>query len=131
MHVNRPIHDLARSAGVRTCSCAVLILLVLAACSGNPREREIAGEEETTVRVENRAWTDMTVYAIADGQRVRLGSVTGTTTTVLRIPQRVVGFGRSLTFVVDPLGSARTSSSFEIYVRPGEQITLTIPVQAG
>lgn len=131
MHVNRSGHHRVTSAAARTCSWAVLILLLLAACSGNPRDRGIAGEEATTVRVENRSWTDMTIYAIADGQRVRLGSVTGTTTAVLSIPQGVVGLGRTLTFMADPLGSARTSSSFEIYVRPGEQITLTIPVQAG
>lgn len=130
MHVNRP-HRGPRSIGVRTCACFVLLLLVLAACSGNQRDQGLAPEEETTVRVANHAWTDMTLYAIAGGQRVRLGSVSGSSTAVLRIPSRVVGFGRSLTFVADPLGSDRTSRSFEIFVHPGDEVTLTIPAQAG
>lgn len=130
MHVNRP-HHRPGPVAARTRACFVLLLLVLAACSGNQRDEGLAAEEETTVRVANRAWTDMTIYAIAGGQRVRLGSVSGSSTTVLRIPSRVVGFGRSLTFVADPLGSDRTSSSFEIFVHPGDEITLTIPAQAG
>lgn len=112
-------------------SAALVFLLVLGACSTNPRAEAPGAEEETTVRVENHAWMDMTIYAVASGQRVRLGSVSGNTTGVLSIPPGVVGLGRSLTFVADPLGSSRTSSSFEIYVRPGEEITLTIPAQAG
>lgn len=120
-----------RYAGARIGIRAVVFLLVLGACSTNPGAQTRGAEEETTVRVENHAWMDMTVYAIASGQRVRLGSVSGSSTAVLRIPPGVVGLGRSLTFVADPLGSSRTSSSFEIYVRPGEEITLTIPAQAG
>lgn len=131
MHVNRSIHHRLRSAGGRGCSSIVLLLAVLAGCSGNPRDRDAAAPEEATVRVENRAWTQMTIYAVAGGQRVRLGSVTGNQTAVLRIPSGIIGFGRSLTFIADPLGSDRTSSSFEIFVRPGEEITLVIPAQAG
>lgn len=133
MDVNRTIrrHPRYRSAGVGRWSCMLLLVHLLAACSGNPREEGFPAREEATVRVENRAWSEMTIYAMAGGQRVRLGSVAASSTAVLRIPPGVVGMGRSLTFVADPLGSDRTSSSFEIYVRPGEEITLVIPTQAG
>ena len=128
---NGRVHRGGRYSVARAWSRPLLFLLVLGACSTNPRAQAGGAEEETTVRVENHAWMDMTIYAIASGQRVRLGSVSGSSTAVLRIPPGVVGLGRNLTFVADPLGSSRTSSSFEIYVRPGEEITLTIPAQAG
>lgn len=131
MQVNRPAHRRLPSAGWRACSSVVLLLAVLAGCSGNPRDQDAAAPEGATVRVENQAWTEMTIYAVAGGQRVRLGSVTGNQTAVLSIPSSIIGFGRSLTFVADPLGSDRTSNSFEIFVRPGEEITLVIPAQAG
>ena len=131
MQISRCVRHRPRFAVVRTCASAVLLLLLFSACSANPREQGTGAEEDATARVENRAWTDMTIYAVAGGQRVRLGSVSGNSTRVLRIPSQVVGFGRSLTFVADPLGSDRTSTSFEIYVRPGDEITLTIPPQAG
>jgi hypothetical protein len=104
--------------------------MALSACAANPRT-DAPDREPTTVRVDNRAWTEMTLYAVASGQRVRLGTVGGTSTAVLRIPPGVVGQGRNLTFLADPLGSSRTSTSFEIFVRPGEQVTLTIPPGAG
>jgi hypothetical protein len=129
--VNRSIGPELRSAGARKCSLLVLLLLALAACSTNPRHQGQASEPEAKVRVKNQAWTDMTIYAISSGQRVRLGSVVGNSTAVLRIPSGVLGLGRTLTFLADPLGSSQTSSSFEIYVRPGDEITLTIPPQAG
>lgn len=108
-----------------------LITLAAAACGGNRDGDDGPAPAQTTARVENRAWTQMTVYAVSSGQRVRLGTVDATSTAVLRIPAGIVGLGRSLTFLVDPLGSSRTSTSFEIFVRPGEQITLTIPPGAG
>jgi hypothetical protein len=131
MPVTRPTHRRLRSPAWRACSSVVLLLGVLAGCSGNPREQDAAAPEGATVRVENRAWTEMTIYAVAGGQRVRLGSVTSNQTAVLGIPSSIIGFGRSLTFIADPLGSDRTSTSFEIFVQPGEEITLVIPAQAG
>ena len=111
----------------------LLVAVVLAACSGSAssRDRHAPRPEPTTVRVQNQAWTEMTVYVLASGQRVRLGNVNGNSNTVLRIPDSIVGLGRSVTFMVDPLGSSRTSNSFEIHVRPGEQVTITIPPRAG
>ncbi|MBW3655208.1 MAG: hypothetical protein KY444_03825 [Gemmatimonadetes bacterium] len=111
----------------------LLVLVVLAACTSNTRSRDrhAPRPEPATVRVQNHAWTEMTVYVVASGQRVRLGNVSGNSNAVLRLPDSVVGLGRSVTFMVDPLGSSRTSSSFEIHVRPGEQVTITIPPRAG
>lgn len=131
MVVNRGMGPEPPSGAARKCSLLVLLLLVLAGCSGNPRDQGYASEPETKVRVQNQAWTDMTIYAISSGQRVRLGRVVGNSTAVLKIPSGVVGLGRTLTFLADPLGSSQTSSSFEIYVRPGDEITLMIPPQAG
>lgn len=131
MDATRCVLHRFRLTTARTSSFALLLLLVLAACSTNPRQPGPAAEEATTVRVENNAWADMTVYAIADGQRVRLGSVTGNTTRVLRIPARVIGLGRNISFMADPVGSDRAATSFQLFVWPGEEITITIPAQAG
>lgn len=108
-----------------------LMLLALCACAASRPAEEVGADEETAVRVENRAWPDMTIYADVDGQRVRLGSVTGSTTRVLRIPSRVIGLGRDVVFIADPVGSGRTASSYRIYVRPGDEVVITIPSTAG
>jgi hypothetical protein len=91
---------------------------------GRPR----APNEAAKVEVENRAFSDMTVYVVdLGGARRRLGTATGLSTTVLTIPQTAVGNGREVLFVVDPIGGARTAYTNRIYVTPGDEVRLVIP----
>jgi hypothetical protein len=70
----------------------------------------------------------MTVYVVESaGARRRLGLATGVSTTVFSIPASVVGNGRELQFIVDPIGSDRTATSNSLFVMPGERVTLVIP----
>lgn len=109
---------------------ALVFLLATAGCfpkeEGEPRP-----VAETTVVVQNQSWLDVTLYAVHSGNRTRLGTVTGNSTARLRIPARLVGIGRDLTFLADPVGSNATASSFEEHVTPGDEITLTIPARIG
>ena len=84
--------------------------------------------ERSTLAVDNRAFTDMTIYLVeSGGSRRRLGLATGLSTTVFTIPATVVGRGRELQFYVDPVGSDRTGTSNSLYVTPGQRVVLTIP----
>lgn len=111
------------------------LLLGASACTSSrqPGENPQAEARTATLRVENQAWLNMTVYVVdaGSGARTRLGQVNSTSSATLRIPSGVVGLGRSLRFVVDPLGSQQTASSFDLYVRPGQNVTITIPPNAG
>ncbi len=105
----------------------VLTLIALAACSPR-RPGSIPRPEPTSLQVDNRAFMDMTVYVIEGvGARRRLGLATGAATTTFTIPPSMVGNGRELTFLVDPIGSNRTAQSNRMYVTPGERVVLTIP----
>jgi hypothetical protein len=102
------------------------VLLFLSACGGaggrspQPRER-------TTVTVENQAWLDMNVFALEGSSRHRLGTVTATSTRTFDIPAALVGTGRQLSFLADPIGSSTQATSYAMFVRPGDNVTLTIP----
>ena len=88
------------------------------------------GAQRTTVRVENQSWSEMVVYAVRGGsQRIRLGSVPGVTTRVLRLPENMVWSATPLQFIADPIGSSRAPITNEITVHPGDQVTLYIPPQ--
>ena len=110
-------------------SPVLLLLLALAvgACGQAARSGPVVGSEPTRVRVENQSSSQVNIYVVAGAQRIRLGSVVGSATAVLRIPDSVVGFGRDLSFLADPIGSSNVASSFSIYVQPGEEVTITIP----
>lgn len=121
---------------MRTALSRLMLPLVLAAsvaacATSAPRTGEDA-TPPTYVRVTNQALLDMTVYVIrSSGQRQRLGTVPASRTERFRIPDNVVLGSISLRFLVDPIGSRRTSRSFEMPVSPGDEISLTIPPSAG
>lgn len=81
----------------------------------------------TTLRVENQAFLDMTIYVYRSTQRIRLGTATGNTVTRLRIPANLIFGATSLRFQADPIGSTRSSISTEITVAAGDEVMLTIP----
>jgi hypothetical protein len=69
----------------------------------------------------------MTIYAIRSGQRVRLGTVTGNSTSRFTIPSNLIFGATTLRFLADPIGSSRTPVSDEISVQPGDEVELVIP----
>jgi predicted small lipoprotein YifL len=108
---------------------AMLVVAIATATAGCGASRSpVDSAERSTIAVDNRAFTDMTVYLVESaGSRRRLGLATGLSTTVFTIPATVVGRGRELQFYVDPVGSSRTGSSNTLYVTPGQRVLLTIP----
>lgn len=97
-----------------------------AACHAPPREPLPPGAA-TTLRVENQAYLDMNIYVVRGSQRIRLGTATGNSTSLFRIPADVVESAITLRFLADPIGGTRSPISDEIAVRPGDTVTLTIP----
>jgi hypothetical protein len=105
-----------------------LLLLAVPACAGmgggpgNP-----SANQPTVVQVDNQGFSDMTVYAVRNSQRVRLGIATGNGKTSFNIPSGIVGGLTTLRFIADPIGGRRNSVSQEITVAPGDTVVLTIP----
>lgn len=106
---------------------ALLALFLVAACGPASRRSAGGGEPQTTVMVENRNFLDMNVFVLRGGQRIRLGTVPGSSTRVLVIPQSLIFGSTSLRFLADPIGSRQTPISDDIVVRPGDQVTMVIP----
>lgn len=108
---------------------AAALCLSIAACShrAKPDEGGSRTREKTTVQVENQGFSDMTIYVLAGGQRIRLGMATGNSTRTFTIPAYLVGGLRPLRFIADPVGSNRAPVSDEITVQEGDEVVLTIP----
>lgn len=105
--------------------------LALPACAGNRAGADSgAADAESGIEVRNQGFPDMTIYAItAGGSRVRLGLVSGHSNQRLKLPSYLIGGGQQLRFLADPIGGARTPVSQELFVAPGDVVTLTIPPQ--
>jgi hypothetical protein len=109
-------------------SVLALLLLVLAACGGlSSASGSADSREPTVVEVNNQSFLDMTVFAVRNSQRVRLGNAGGNMRTKLTVPLHLVSGLTPLRFVADPIGSNRASVSQEILVAPGDTVVMTIP----
>ena len=109
-----------------------LAVIATLGCGGRPASEtaapETAAQAAAALSVENLGYPDVTVYAIGPaGNRVRLGQVSGHSTQRLVLPAYLVRGGERLRFLADPIGGGRAPVSEELYVAPGELVTLIIP----
>jgi hypothetical protein len=111
---------------IRTAITALVIGAAVAGCASTPRSEVDSINQRTTVTVENRGFSDMTIYA-SRGQRVRLGIAGGNAKTTFTIPSSLMAGTVTLHFIADPIGSQRQSVSQEITVSPGDEVGLVIP----
>ena len=86
-------------------------------------------EQKTTVQVKNQNFSDMNVFVLGAGQRVRLGFVTGLSTQTFTLPADIVRISPQIQFEIHPIGANRNPISETITVIPGDQVRLTIPPQ--
>ena len=103
----------------------VSAVALLSACmsSQGPQQPQVA----TAISVDNQSSSDMTIYALRSGQRVRLGLATGLKVSTFTIPSTLIFGATPLKFLADPIGANRLPVSDEITVSPGDVVTLTIP----
>ncbi len=88
----------------------------------------------TAVRIRNDNWLDVRVYLVsANGSRpIRIGMVTSMTTTVIplkgAIASQVFSHG-SLQFLLRPIGSRVSYTTYAVYINPGTVTELTVANQ--
>jgi hypothetical protein len=106
-----------------------IVSATTAACGGRDVETsagEVALADAAHLVVDNQGFLDMTIYVLEGSARRRLGTATGGTRSRILIPPSVIGNGRDLQFLADPIGGRRNSVSQRIFVTPGEEVRLTI-----
>lgn len=104
-----------------------LVLVAAAGCA-----HAIQMPEETSLRtvlkVENQGFPDMNVFVFPEASnRIRLGTVTGTSNAYFTLPANVVRGTRELRFQALPIATQRGPISQSIMVTPGDTVVLTIP----
>jgi hypothetical protein len=109
---------------------ALLAAVMPAACSRSSPDTdpnpEAGPNPDAMIRVDNRGFSDMTIYIVRGSQRIRLGVANGNSVATFTIRNQYTTNG-PLRFLADPIGSSRTPVSDEIVVNPGDMVTLEIP----
>jgi hypothetical protein len=109
----------------------VAILLLAAAVSACAERGRGPWEEASpygplTLEVRNNNYLDVVVYAVPDGMRRRLGTVTGTGHAVFEIPSEAVLHSTGFRLEADPVGSREAYVSEPIFASPGSVVVLEI-----
>ena len=77
---------------------------------------------EVALRVVNHHWLDVTIYAIHSGERNRVGVVGATTSVTLLLPPYLLGPGREIRLLADPIGARGVATTETLVVQPGQYI---------
>ena len=107
----------------RWCFRAAVSVLLIAAPLGCAKRSVIPEEPETiTIRVSNNNPLDITVYAVNQTMRIRLGLVTTASSQRFTVSFHQVSPTGELQLFADPVGSRRGLTSEAIHVFPGQAV---------
>jgi hypothetical protein len=112
---------------VPTIAALGLVLVAGAGCAHTSHMPEEA-PVRTVLKVENQGFPDMNIFVLPEtSNRIRLGTVTGTSNAFFTLPASVVRGVRELRFQALPIATPRGPVSQSIVVTPGDTVVLTIP----
>jgi len=115
---------------IRAGTALAALLFVAPACFWHRKAAREAAldvpEAEIALRVTNHNFLDVTVYALHNGQRTRVGTVTGSSAQVFYLPARLLGLGREIQLLGDPIGSTDFALTETLIVQPGQYIEWTL-----
>jgi hypothetical protein len=80
----------------------------------------------TFLEIDNRHWSTVTIYAVRDGMRRRLGTAVTARTTTLRVPAHLLDGLGLLTLQAVPDGAGRGGVIERVSVTAGQRVTWTI-----
>jgi hypothetical protein len=121
-----------RARTLAMCVAALVMAIAPVACAHtgtpNPDENNPQIDARTRVRVTNQSYQDMTVYVVTEqGQNVRLGLASSTSTSTFDIPSSLVNASMNmLQFLAVPIAGNGTPRTQQLTVEPGDMVQLTI-----
>lgn len=122
-----PVHPDARSAARRApYLAAVMGLLALLSAVAGCASTDSGGAPYATVVVINDATATVNVYALRQGSRMRLGTVTSLGRAEFALRRTMLDGLNELQLLIDPIGSRRAYPAHSITVEEGDVIELRV-----
>lgn len=116
---------------MRPASAATVLCLTLLGCSSaSSGALAIRASGESTpitfVEIDNRHWSPVTIYAVREGMRRRLGTAVPGHTTALRIPTHLLDSLHRLQLQAVPDGGTGGIVTDRLPIVPGQRVTWTL-----
>ena len=116
-----PLHAALAALLLATSSCFIFNR----GKADGPPGVEVA-EGEIALTVTNHNYLDVVVYVVHDGVQTRVGTVTGSSSTVFFLPVRLLGQGREIQLYGDAIGNDAFARTERLIVQPGQYIEWTL-----
>lgn len=81
---------------------------------------------EIALNVTNHNYLDVVVYVLHDGQQTRVGMVTGSSSSLLYVPTRLLGMGHELQLYGRAIGSDAFARTQTLIIQAGQYIEWTL-----
>jgi hypothetical protein len=126
---------LAAHTWVRRLATALVVLpLAVTACfvfnrGNNSVDESVANnvpESEIALNVTNHNYLDVVVYVLHDGQRTRVGTASGSSSSLFFLPPRLIGQGREIRLYGDAIGNDDYAVTDILVVQRGQYIEWTL-----
>lgn len=108
----------------------LVLLLAMSASSCLKRQSRNAASgsssRQLAVEVENNHWATVVVYAVVNGQSIRMGTVNTGATTLLMTPVGIDPSVVDFRLRVDPIGEREVFNSGALAVHEGSRVLLTV-----
>ncbi len=104
------------------------ITLLTTACSSAtyPTRESVRRHAPTQITVKNHNWSDMTVYALRNGSRMRVGTVISGTQERFTLPAGFDLRSGDIRLQADPIGSSEVFVSEPMAITPGSHVVWKI-----
>ena len=102
----------------------ILLLAFMSACAHH--KGPIVPAEKFAVVVINHHWLDVDVYLLRSGQRIRLGTVSATTTQEFLVEDRLLGSSRQIALLGEAIGSHEAVRTEALSLQPGQYVEWTL-----
>ena len=103
----------------------LVVTLAAIACAGRHHSQS-EPTPDIPLKVTNHNWLDVTIYVLHDGQRTRIGSVTGSSTQEFTLPGRLLGQSHQLALLGAAIGSPDYARTEVLNIQPGQYIEWTL-----
>lgn len=94
--------------------------------TGDVEDAQLAPAGDASVTVHNNNWADVDVYAVRNGTRTRLGSVTTAASARFLLPGTLLTGAPTLQLLIDPIGSRSGYITQPLLVGPGKRVDLQV-----
>jgi hypothetical protein len=122
----------SRAGSLRLQAALVALLLAAPGCfvfNRNKARRQptvAVPESEIALSITNHNYLDVVVYVLHDGLRTRVGTVTGSSSTVFFLPARLIGQGREIQLLGEAIGNDTFARTDILVVQHGQYIEWTL-----